>query len=313
MKKVVVIGANCAWQKVLTFENFRENSINRAKEIYRFSSGKGINFARAAKNYGKVAPCVVQFVGGTTGDEILKDLKAEKIDNFSVQVAGDTRVCTTCLDLETLHTTEIIEPSPSATQDDIEKFENICRDLLQSSDVAGVAICGTLIQKVSTELYLKIAEMAIDCGKILLLDSYKNMEKVFELRSSLTFLKINRDELFELTKIGDVKLSMEKLVAQYGFGGVMITDGPEKSYLATIDGKFYEFELSKLDKLINPIGSGDTASAVLLSEYLSSGDLVKSAVMAIAAASANCRSIKCGEFDLNFAQNYAEKIKIYEQ
>ncbi len=312
-KKILVVGANCAWQKVLIFDAFAENKINRAKEIYQFASGKGINFARAAKIYGKFEPHALQFIGGMAGEAILKDLSLENIETANVTVEGETRTCTTCLNRDGGTTTEIIEPSPSASAENIANFFEFSKLLLSEPEFSAVAICGTLINEVSTDLYFDIAENAIRNGKVLLLDTYRNMEKVFELKSNSVILKINRDELQELTHLNDVSEAMLNLINRYNFGAVLITDGAEKSYLAVNDGKFYEFELPPLDKVLNPIGSGDTASGVFLSEYLSSGNLIESAKIALAAASANCRSVKCGEFELDYMSEYAGKIRVYER
>ena len=84
MKNVLVVGANCAWQKVLLFANFQSAKINRAEKIYQFASGKGINFARAMKNYDKCEPHLIQFSGGDAGDKILKNLVLENINCFNV-------------------------------------------------------------------------------------------------------------------------------------------------------------------------------------------------------------------------------------
>jgi iron complex transport system substrate-binding protein len=127
MQKVLVIGANCAWQKVLVFDSFEENKINRAKEIYQFASGKGINFARAMLNYNKFSPCVVQFTGGSSGKELVDYLANEGIENKSISVNGATRTCTTCIDLENKKTTEVIEPSPEAAECQVEEFLTACK------------------------------------------------------------------------------------------------------------------------------------------------------------------------------------------
>ena len=311
MKNILVVGANCAWQKVLIFNNFTENKINRAQEIYKFASGKGINFSRAMKIYGKCEPYLIQFSGGDTGEKILKNLTMENIEYYNINVAGDTRVCTTCLSLVDNETTEIIEPSPAASPVETNEFLTACQKVLSTNQCAGVAICGTLINGVSTDLYFDIVKTALNNNKIVLLDTFRNMEKVFKSKSDLIILKINRDELTELTGNTDAKSAMESLKIIYNFKAIMITDGAEKSYLIDDKMAFYEFELPLLDKLVNPIGSGDTASAVLLSEYLSTGDIINSCKIALGAASANCRSIKCGEFDVDYAKNYAEKVRVY--
>ena len=68
--------------------------------------------------------------------------------------------------------------------------------------------------------------------------------------------------------------------------------------------------MPRIEKVVNPVGSGDTASAVLLSCLLADETPEKAFAYAIAAASANCLSMKCGEFDRAIAEKLFEDINI---
>lgn len=309
MKNVVVIGANCAWQKVLVFDEFGQNQINRSNAVYRFASGKGINFSRSMKIYGKVEPVLIQFTGGNTGLKIEDDLEQENIKFFNVWLNESSRICTTCLNVKSHETTEIIEPSPHVEDPDIQHFEKLSCEKLDDESCIGLAICGTLVSGADSSLYHRIIKYALHLGKYVLLDSSKEMNEIFELKSNKIILKVNADELRKLTNMSDIVAAMKFLRSTYHFRLIAITNGAENAYLLNSKNELYQYILPPIEPL-NPIGSGDTASSVLFSELLKKNSEVESFRMALAAATSNCMSIKCGEFDRNFAQKYAKNIEV---
>ena len=110
MPEIIAVGLNPAWQKTLFFPQFIPGEVNRAVNVSLFPAGKGINFARAAKIWGAEV-LVSQFLGGETGSLIKEGLKQEKIKHLTVDVASQTRTCTTCLCGKSNQMTELIEPS----------------------------------------------------------------------------------------------------------------------------------------------------------------------------------------------------------
>ena len=101
MKKIVVMGANAARQKTLFFKSFRPGEVNRAVRMTEVASGKGINFCRAAKFWGRATAEVVQFAGGDNGKFLIDALIKEGITAHSVQCKAPLRICSTCIDKST--------------------------------------------------------------------------------------------------------------------------------------------------------------------------------------------------------------------
>ena len=95
MNKICIIGFNPAWQKTLFFPEFKKGSVNRARSAASMAFGKGLNAARAVRNWGKAVPCVYQFAGGTTGQKLLNYLNEEGICHCTREIAARTRTCTT--------------------------------------------------------------------------------------------------------------------------------------------------------------------------------------------------------------------------
>ena len=74
-----------------------------------------------------------------------------------------------------------------------------------------------------------------------------------------------------------------------------ITDGPGDAFAS--DGvSIARYTLPPLDYVASPLGCGDTASAVLLSELCSGTELFPAFQRALAAASANCLNPTPGKF-----------------
>jgi fructose-1-phosphate kinase PfkB-like protein len=305
MKKIVVMGANAARQKTLHFEKLRPGEVNRACKMSEIASGKGINFCRAASNWGKARGIVIQFAGGENGKFLVDSLKNEKLENRTVNCAAPLRCCITCIDQNSNMTTELIEPSGAATAAECDEFVRLFNGELPSA--SGVAICGSLPDGTSPELYNRIATAASAKNLPLLLDLYKNVEPLLDLPD--VTLKINREELGKLTSCGEISAGLKKLFAQTGIKIAAITDGAGKAFAS--DGKILAvYSIPALDKIANPIGCGDTASAVFFSELLNGGDFVESFRVALGCASANAESWIPAQFDPARGGKLAAKINI---
>lgn len=308
MKKILISGANPAWQKVLVFPDIVKGKVNRANDALSFASGKGINFARAAAIYGKACPCVVQFLAGDNGRKIAAMLDDEKIGHSDIFLQnGETRICSTCISLKDQCMTELIEPSPSLNAGNIEEFKQTLSRKI--SDFDALAICGTMPSNAPDDIYLELTLEALAAGKTVLADMIFNLTPVLQASKGRVILKINADELAEYTGISNVPEALKMLDCNYKLACAAITDGANKAFLLS-NHEIYEYELPALAEIVNAIGCGDTASAVMLSEYLTSGNAVDAFRMAMACASANCLSLKCAEYDPAFAIGYAENITI---
>ena len=308
MKKILVSGANPAWQKVLQFPEIHIGKVNRVKNAVFFASGKGINFARAAAIYNHAEAEVVQFLAGEYGKRIAVELDKEGILHDEIWLAnGETRTCSTCINLKTSEMTELIEPSPVLANEDIEQFFQCISRKIPTCDA--FAICGTMPSNAPDAIYLDLSLDALKNGKLVLADTIFNLTPILEASQNKVLLKINADELVEYSGIHSVAEALKMLDSKYSLACAAITDGPGQAYLL-FEHQIYEYVLPELSEIVNAIGCGDTASAVLLSEFLNSKNAVDAFKIALGCASANCLSLKCAEFDIAFASKYASNINI---
>ena len=293
MKKIAVLGPNPAWQKTLFFKNFIRGAVNRARRMEELPSGKGINFCRALKCHGRAGSLLIQFCGGENGARIDAALASEGMAFHSVPVPGRTRCCMTCLDETEQVMTELIEPSfpapPEAVGSMLERFAE------ELGCASGAAFCGSLPDGTDPRLYVRAAELAAKSGVLLLIDAFRDLDAVFAAGPRVV-LKINREELAKLAGTDDTAAGLRQVFARFpALKYAAITDGPGRAF--AFDGtRFAVYTLPRLAEVANPIGCGDTASAVLLSELCAGNDLFGGFRQALAAASANCLNSKPGHF-----------------
>ena len=287
--KILVFGANPAWQKTLYFPRFQSGEVNRAEKMDSYASGKGVNFCRAARCRGVAEVELYQFSGGENGRRHENFLRAEGIACQAVQVAAETRCCITLLDLSGAGMTELIEPSQSPGEAELTA-------MLSALDVGlaqaqGLAITGSLPDGTDKSLYVKVARLAAKHGVKLLVDAiYAPM-----LDAAQNFLlKINLDELKKLTGEREALVALRAGMSRWSDGVLAITDGSSCAYLAE-KGRIWRYSIPEI-KVVSPLGSGDTCSAVMLSEMLSGKPAAEAFACALAAASANCLSPRAGEF-----------------
>ena len=303
-KKIIAVGANPAWQKVLQFASMRYNAVNRAERMWAFASGKGINFARAARNWGTADVEVVQFAGGDNGKLLLDDLAQENLPVKSFPSLIPTRCCITCLSDHDNSMTELIEPSQAPAAEVQEQALEYIRERMKVAD--GMALCGQLPAGMPIDFYVKCAEIAAANNKVLLIDSWKNITPVLQTAGNAV-LKINADELMALTGINDIQLALKMLFESYQLRGAAITNGAGNAFFA-VPGKCWQYSVPKLSYVVNPVVSGDTASAVFLSETVAGTAPEQAFAKALAAASANCCSMKCGEYEKYSAIEFYNNI-----
>ncbi len=294
MKKpvIAVFGANPAWQKTIFFDRLTPGEVNRAAKLTAFASGKGVNFCRASACAKLTDTHLFQFADGDNGRKHQISLDAEKIAHTSIPTGSETRVCATCIDLASGQTTELIEPSFPADRAACDEMVERWQSALPRFD--GAAITGSLPDKTDPALYCRIAEAAVAQKLPLLIDAVSGILPTLE-KLDRFILKINAGELKKLLQVHDLHQALHHAATRWQHAVFAITDGASEAYLAA-DGAFYRYRLPRID-VVNPIGSGDTCSAILMGRLLTGMEAPQAFACALAAASANCLDPTPGHFD----------------
>lgn len=310
MIKTAVLGANPAWQKILVFKKFSCGNVNRAVSAEEFASGKGVNFCRACSIHGTATPILLQFAGGENGQKLVSKIESSGILHKTSVTRQNTRCCITILDRENNSTTECIEPSYAASEDEINTLLAMAEEIMPECRAA--AICGTLPGTTPAVVYTKFAEIAKKHGVPLLCDACKGVEGIFKTGCT-TDLKINLEELQMLTGSESPLEAVKKLFSNYpSIRTAAITDGAKNAYAS--DGKkFITYQLPELQNIVSTLGCGDTASAVYSSCMAENIPFDTAFKKALAAASANCLSEICGDYNTADAARIEENITTSER
>lgn len=303
--KIAVLGANPAWQKTLAFEKFVPGRVNRANKLTEFASGKGINFCRASQICGVAEPVLLQFTGGENGRRLNAMLDSIGIAHYSVMTETPTRCCTTILSEHDQSTTECIEPSFAVSDKEISELISYAEKVIPECDIS--AVCGSLPGKTPLDVYAKFAGISHANSVPMLVDSVNGLDFMFDTKCSI-HLKINKDELLQITGLQNVSDALKKLFTKHSnLVSAAITDGADKAFAS--DGKtLFSYTLPALKNIVSTLGCGDTASAVHAS-FLAAGHPVEQAFLkALAAASANCLTPTCGEYSPDAAGDIEKQI-----
>ena len=307
MKKILVLEGNPAFQKTLVFQDIQYEKVNRAAAMRVYTGGKGTNFCRAGRIFGRAEYELLHFTGGENGRKADELLAEEGIKTFSVKTEAETRCCVTCLNKADGSMTELIEPSFPLTEKDQKEFLLLLEKHLPESSCA--AITGSLPDGTNKEFYTQWAEKVLASGKLLFIDAVKGIENTLFLPGKKV-LKINKEELFFLSGEKELKQGMERMFEKYVLEVLAVTDGAANAFLAAKQGIRKKYILPVLENVISPLGCGDTASSIFTALFLEGVSPEEAFKTALAAASANCLSADAASFDMEDMEKILKQIKM---
>lgn len=167
-----------------------------------------------------------------------------------------------------------------------------------------MAISGSLPPGVTPEFYAKTAQEARRAGARVLLDGVKGVRAALDTKC-VDVLKVNVEELQclaqtvaqydELDSFPYMQVAQAAtiILKRFPVQNVAITDGGRRAYLFSQGGSCaleYRLPTSLTSKIVNPIGAGDTVSAVLLTHWVDQRacDLPGAMADGLAAGTASC-------------------------
>jgi len=304
--KILVLGLNPAWQKILLFDSFKPGGINRASSVCFCAAGKGVNFVRAAKTWAKAEAAAIQFAGGHAGELLLKSLNEEKLASITIPSPSSTRTCTTIVSATEPRMTELIEPSGFIDEQTYMFFLERVSSALK--EFKALAVCGTCPPGVPDSCYADVVSLARAQGVKIFVDSVVSSAKTLPLICD-GMLKVNLDELQGITGKTSPDDALRACLERYGMRYVAASDGPRQARLAAREG-VWTFSLPALDNVKNPLGAGDTCSAVTFSELLSGTSPDDAFAFGLAAASASCLDERCAVFSKQKAMEIRALISV---
>lgn len=252
---ILAVCLNPAFQRTLHFQGLSFNRVNRAKSVAVSAGGKGVNVARIAVRLDADVR-LLTLLGGSNGRKVKRILEEEGISIQAVSIRGDTRICSTLLDLASGTYTELAEESEPVSEDEVRRAGQAFEKLLPRARMA--VFSGTAPKGFPETVYQKWIAKAKALGIPSILDAPGKLAEC-GMKARPWLFKLNWIEMETLVKgtirsEEEAKRAMEILRAK-GAENVLVTrDGP--GAMALVDGQFYRMASPNL-KVVNPIGSGD--------------------------------------------------------
>lgn len=289
-------------------EHFNLDNVNRVKSVGKTAGGKGLNVAHVLRQLGEKT-AASGFLGGSLGGFIRKEINRKGIEDFFVEIEGDTRNC-----IAIIHEgqqTEILESGPTINEKESMDFLNkYSKDIEQATYIT---ISGSTPEGINDKYYSQLIEIAHKNQKPVLLDTKGSLLKTTLLCNYKPFLiKPNQEELGDLVgkTLGSEKeivLALQEKDFQ-GVEWVVVTLGGNGAIVKHLE-KLYRVRIPKVD-VVNPVGSGDSVIAGFaagLSRGLGEEELIK---FGLTMGTLNAIEEETGSIDVNKINWCMDAIKV---
>ena len=275
---IYTLTLNPAVDYYITVDGFKPGAVNRTTGEKINFGGKGINVSIVLKELGLHSTCL-GFVGGFPGAALEDHLKQNGIDCDFVKVAGNTRINVK------LNDTDINSAGPNITDGELQQlYKNL--DNLKSGDF--LVLSGSVPKSLPQNIYETILERLKNKGVEFIVDAEKDL-LLNTLKYKPFLIKPNHHELGQIFGVEienfDTALTYAKKLQEMGAQNVMVTLAEMGAVLVCENGETYTQAAPK-GEVISAVGSGDSAVAAFLAEYLCGKEYDECLKTSVAAGSA---------------------------
>lgn len=292
------ITLNPSIDKRYIMEDFLLGEVMRAKEVHSTAGGKGINVSRVIRLLEEPV-MATGFLGGGNGEFIKASIKKLNIEDYFVNVEGETRNCLAFIS-NNFKQTEVLEPGPVIKEYETENFIKAYEDMLSKCNI--LIASGSLPQGMEKNFYATLIEKANKEGKKFLLDT-SGQSLIEAIKAKPFFIKPNADELSVISgrsieKDEDI-ISVMDSIHEKGVSLIVVSQG-EKGAIASFKGERYKINIPKV-KAVNAVGSGDSMVAGIAVALNRGYSLEETLIMGAASGTANAMEEQTG---------YANKVNV---
>lgn len=304
---ILTVTLNPAVDKTYTSGELITGHVNRMRTVMSLAGGKGVNVTRVLRQY-DVPVCATGFLGGYAGSFIEDDLNGRDVACRFIRVDGETRSNMNIL-ADNGYVTEILEPGPDVTKEQLEKFLAQYDNLL--SDCELVVLSGSVARGVPEDIYTLLIEKARERGMRALLDtSGESLRSAIGVKPYL--IKPNLKELEYLMghKLVNREAAIEAALAihEEGIAHVIVSMG-KKGLLSVSDDGVYFAKAGKVT-VLNTVGCGDCVVASYAMSILKSESIEESLRKATAISASNATTLKSADIPMDVAEELYENITV---
>jgi 1-phosphofructokinase family hexose kinase len=310
---IVTVTLNAAVDRTLTVPNFQPGHRHRASASLTSAGGKGINVARALKQF--EAPVIATgLAGGRAGDRIIEELASEAILNDFVRISDESRTSMAVVDPTAGRLTEIYEWGPAVRPEELETLLDKLRYL--SRVASYVVFSGSLPRDVEDDFYAEAIRDLTRRGVQCVLDCEGEPLRIgVEAEPFLVSPNQREAESLvgqEFSDDEDFVMALEA-IADLGARNVLITQETSCFGLFHEDRRVRRFRASvaRMDP-IAPVGAGDVLLAGFLTVRFNGGSLDEALRIGVGAAAASVLELGAGRFDVREASRLAVGVELEE-
>ena len=310
---IVTVTLNAAVDRTLTVPNFQLGHRHRASASLTSAGGKGVNVARALKEF-EVPVIATGLAGGRAGDRIIEELASEAILNDFVRISDESRTSTAVVDPTAGRLSEIYEWGPAVRSEELEMLLDKLRYL--SRVASFVVFSGSLPRDVEDDFYAEAIRDLNRRGVQCVLDCEGEPLRV-GVDAEPFLVSPNQREAEslvgqEFSDEEDFVMALDA-IADLGARNVLITQETSCFALFREDRQVRRFRASvaRIDPIAS-VGAGDVLLAGFLAVRFNGGSPDEALRIAVGAAAASVLELGAGRFDVREAHRLAGGVKLEE-
>ncbi len=282
---ILCVNLNPCVDKTLFVPTLVKDVIQSASRVEVTVGGKANNVARVLSAFGRDV-VAMNFLGGETGRLCHRLIETEDhVRAETIRTDAATREIVTIYEESVSRHTDIKEPGPRITDDEIRRFLDRYRELLPEAQM--VSFGGSAPCPATDNLPAQLCREAAQAGIPFVLDTYgKALELALGERPFLVTPNIAEAEaaLNERIRTDDTRRHALMHFAEYATITVLTLG--EKGFLAHHDGKTYRVKAPVVETK-NAVGSGDALVAGIVMGVLEKLPFDETLALAAAAGAAN--------------------------
>ncbi|MBQ8557056.1 MAG: 1-phosphofructokinase [Clostridia bacterium] len=257
---ITTICLNPALDKTVEVDSFTPGHVNRIRTSRTDVGGKGVNVAVVARRLGMDAQ-VIGCAGMDGIDRVRAAMDAENVAHAFLAVGGAVRVNTKVVSLDGSGVTELNEPGPTLTGDDLAAFFALAKENAQGS--SHVVITGSLPPGCPAGTYRELIRALGDVPCIL---DVGGMELTLGTDAMPFLIKPNHHELaatlgVTLYTMADIRRAAMTFVDR-GVAHVVVSLGKDGAMYVGREGAYYAPEIPV--EVHSTVGAGDAMVGGLL-------------------------------------------------
>lgn len=261
---IITVSLNPAIDKTVYVNQFIPGGLNRVSETREDPGGKGINVSKILSLFG-IENIAFGVIAGSNGEKLAESCRAIGLTTAFIRVPGETRTNLKVVDSSSSLTTEINEPGPALSEEDLEMIFEKLFSLVKENDT--VVFTGSLPKGAGEDLYYTWSEKLYDQkhAKIILDASGRPLIKgidapIYAVKPNLTELEqLTGHSLHNMEEI----LSAGELLHRKGVKKTIVSLGSDGAVFILNGNKYFAEALQVPVK--STVGAGDSMVAALLS------------------------------------------------